>query len=164
VKSLASSKTPENHPILSNSSEINSLPENAPLKSAFLRPEITLVLHSHLIVIVFVRFVFFLTLSELRGCGTPPVRPKQRAPENATKRRTWPHESEASFAARALGLGEVMGIFHVTSPIETDCRSLPSPLCHRPLDVCESYSADIRAGRHRPHPWHWQALAKLVGL
>jgi|ERR1039458_3488957 hypothetical protein len=23
---------------------------------------------------------------------------------------------------------------------------------------------DIRTGRHRPHPRHWQALAKLVGV
>jgi CRISPR-associated endonuclease Cas1 len=32
------------------------------------------------------------------------------------------------------------------------------------LEVCESYAADIRAGRHRPHPRHWQALAQLVGF
>lgn len=32
------------------------------------------------------------------------------------------------------------------------------------LGVCESYAADIRAGRHRPHPRHWQALAALVGV
>jgi len=32
------------------------------------------------------------------------------------------------------------------------------------LGVCESYAADIRAGRHRPHPRHWQALAQLVGV
>jgi ribosomal protein L32 len=30
------------------------------------------------------------------------------------------------------------------------------------LGVSESYGADIRAGRHRPHPRHWQVLAKLV--
>ena len=32
------------------------------------------------------------------------------------------------------------------------------------LGVSESYAADIRAGRHRPHARHWQALAKLVGV
>ena len=32
------------------------------------------------------------------------------------------------------------------------------------LGVSESYAADIRAGRHRPHPRHWQALAKLAGV
>ena len=30
------------------------------------------------------------------------------------------------------------------------------------LGVSESYAADIRAGRHRPHPRHWQVLAELA--
>jgi CRISPR-associated endonuclease Cas1 len=32
------------------------------------------------------------------------------------------------------------------------------------LGVSESYAADIRAGRHRPHPRHWQVLANLAGM
>jgi hypothetical protein len=32
------------------------------------------------------------------------------------------------------------------------------------LGVSESYAADIRAGRRRPHPRHWLALAELVGV
>jgi CRISPR-associated endonuclease Cas1 len=32
------------------------------------------------------------------------------------------------------------------------------------LGVSESYAADIRAGRHRPHPRHWLHLAQLVGM
>jgi CRISPR-associated protein Cas1 len=32
------------------------------------------------------------------------------------------------------------------------------------LGVSEPYAADIRAGRRRPHPRHWQVLAKLVGV
>jgi hypothetical protein len=32
------------------------------------------------------------------------------------------------------------------------------------LRVSESYATDIRAGRHRPHPSHWQALAELAGI
>src|ERR1700675_122651 len=32
------------------------------------------------------------------------------------------------------------------------------------LEVSESYAADIRAGRRRPHPRHWQALADLAGI
>jgi CRISPR-associated endonuclease Cas1 len=32
------------------------------------------------------------------------------------------------------------------------------------LGVSESYAADIRTGRYRPHPRHWQVLAKLVGV
>jgi CRISPR-associated endonuclease Cas1 len=30
------------------------------------------------------------------------------------------------------------------------------------LGISEAYAADIRAGRHRPHPRHWQKLAELV--
>ena len=29
------------------------------------------------------------------------------------------------------------------------------------LEVCDSYAADIRAGRRCPHPRHWQALSKI---
>jgi CRISPR-associated endonuclease Cas1 len=32
------------------------------------------------------------------------------------------------------------------------------------LNVCESYAADIRRGRRRPHPRHWQTLGKIVGV
>ena len=32
------------------------------------------------------------------------------------------------------------------------------------LGVSESYAADVRAGRRRPHPRHWQALAELAGV
>jgi hypothetical protein len=32
------------------------------------------------------------------------------------------------------------------------------------LGVSESYAADIRAGRHRPHPRHWEALARVVAV
>jgi hypothetical protein len=32
------------------------------------------------------------------------------------------------------------------------------------LGVCESFAADIRAGRRRPHPRHCQKLAELIGL
>ena len=32
------------------------------------------------------------------------------------------------------------------------------------LGVSNPYAADIRAGRHRPHPRHWQTLAQLVGV
>jgi len=32
------------------------------------------------------------------------------------------------------------------------------------LAVSRVYAGDIRAGRRRPHPRHWQALAQLVGV
>jgi len=30
------------------------------------------------------------------------------------------------------------------------------------LGVCEAYAADIRSGRRRPHPRHWEVLGELV--
>jgi CRISPR-associated protein Cas1 len=32
------------------------------------------------------------------------------------------------------------------------------------LGVSESYAADIRAGRRRPHPRHWRVIAELAGV
>ena len=38
------------------------------------------------------------------------------------------------------------------------------PVISSALSVSNPYAADIRAGRHRPHPRHWQTLAQLVGV
>ena len=38
------------------------------------------------------------------------------------------------------------------------------PVISSALGVSNPYAADIRAGRHRPHPRHWQTLARLVGV
>ena len=38
------------------------------------------------------------------------------------------------------------------------------PLLAQTLDVSEPYAAKVRKGQHVPHPMHWQALAKLVGV
>ena len=38
------------------------------------------------------------------------------------------------------------------------------PVISSALGVSKPYAADIRAGRHRPHPRHWLALAQLVGV
>jgi len=32
------------------------------------------------------------------------------------------------------------------------------------LGVSVPYAADIRAGRRRPHPRYWQALARIIGV
>jgi CRISPR-associated endonuclease Cas1 len=34
----------------------------------------------------------------------------------------------------------------------------------RTMNVTEPYAAEVRKGRHVPHPMHWQALAGLVGI
>ncbi len=38
------------------------------------------------------------------------------------------------------------------------------PVISSAFGVSNPYAADIRAGRHRPHPRHWLALAQLVGV
>lgn len=49
------------------------------------------------------------------------------------------------------------------SEIQPRLSSVPISALSSALRVCESYAADIRAGRRRPHPRHWRALAVLVG-
>jgi hypothetical protein len=34
----------------------------------------------------------------------------------------------------------------------------------RTMNVTEHYAAEVRKGRHIPHPMHWQSLAELVGV
>lgn len=48
--------------------------------------------------------------------------------------------------------------------IQPRLLSVTVPALMAALKVCESYAADIRAGRRRPHPRHWQGLAQLVGV
>jgi hypothetical protein len=38
------------------------------------------------------------------------------------------------------------------------------PAISSALGISEPYATDIRAGRRRPHPRHWQMLAELVGV
>jgi CRISPR/Cas system-associated endonuclease Cas1 len=38
------------------------------------------------------------------------------------------------------------------------------PTLARTMKVTEPYAAEVRKGRHVPHPMHWQALAELVGV
>ena len=37
------------------------------------------------------------------------------------------------------------------------------PLIASALGISQPYAAEIRAGRRRPHPRHWQTLARIVG-
>jgi hypothetical protein len=43
-----------------------------------------------------------------------------------------------------------------TEKIQTKLASVTICTIASTLGVSESYAADIRAGRHRPHPRHWQ--------
>jgi CRISPR-associated endonuclease Cas1 len=51
-----------------------------------------------------------------------------------------------------------------TEKIQTRLADVTISALASTLGVSEPYAADIRAGRRRPHPRHWLALAKLVGV
>jgi CRISPR-associated protein Cas1 len=48
--------------------------------------------------------------------------------------------------------------------IQSQLRTIKVREIAQAMNVSKPYAASVRAGRHRPHPRHWQALAKLVGL
>jgi CRISPR-associated endonuclease Cas1 len=43
-------------------------------------------------------------------------------------------------------------------------KDIPCSAIAKATSLSEVYAADIRAGRHLPHPRHWQALSSLVGV
>ena len=48
--------------------------------------------------------------------------------------------------------------------IQPRLAGITIPVISSALGISQPYAAEIRAGRHRPHPRHWQALAQLVGV
>ena len=48
--------------------------------------------------------------------------------------------------------------------IQPRLASVPISSIASRIGISEVYAAGIRAGRHRPHPRHWQALANLAGV
>jgi CRISPR-associated endonuclease Cas1 len=48
--------------------------------------------------------------------------------------------------------------------VQPNLLTLTSAAIARALDVSPLYAAEIRAGRRRPHPRHWQALANLAKI
>lgn len=48
--------------------------------------------------------------------------------------------------------------------IQPKLAKITVPAIAAAIDVSLPYATDIRAGRRRPHPRHWQALTQLVGL
>jgi len=51
-----------------------------------------------------------------------------------------------------------------TNEIQPRLATFPISKLASTMEVSESYAADIRSGRHRPHPRHWQPLAELTGV
>jgi len=48
--------------------------------------------------------------------------------------------------------------------IQPRLEGVTVPVIASALGVSQPYAAEIRAGRYLPHPRHWQALARLVGV
>ncbi len=48
--------------------------------------------------------------------------------------------------------------------IQPRLEGLTNKAIAQALDVSMSYAADVRRGKRRPHPRHWQSLAGLVGI
>ena len=48
--------------------------------------------------------------------------------------------------------------------IQARLADVTIPTIMSAINVCESYAADIRKGRRRPHARHWENLARLVAF
>jgi CRISPR associated protein, Cas1 family len=86
--------------------------------------------------------------------------PRAEALRSATQRR---HAVALKTWRRSDHPGWLTEEFYVTK-IEPTLRDFSVPSIASALGVSLPYATDIRAGRRRPHPRHWQALAELVGL
>ena len=51
-----------------------------------------------------------------------------------------------------------------TCKIEPLLAGIANPIIMSALGASVTYAVAIRAGRRRPHPRHWEALAELVGV
>jgi CRISPR-associated endonuclease Cas1 len=51
-----------------------------------------------------------------------------------------------------------------TKKVQPLLKDIANPVIMSALGVSVTYAVAIRAGRRRPHPRHWQALARLVGI
>ena len=51
-----------------------------------------------------------------------------------------------------------------TTKIQPLLAGIANPVIMSALGVSVTYAVAIRAGRRRPHPRHWEALAELVGV
>jgi CRISPR-associated endonuclease Cas1 len=86
--------------------------------------------------------------------------PQAQARRSATKHR---HDIARS-GWLASSLPTWLNNEEYINKIQPRLARITVPAIASAITVSEPYAADIRAGRRRPHPRHWQALAQLVGL
>ena len=100
-------------------------------------------------------------LIELAKAGRVAARnPESRKKHSETQRR---HEA-AKRAWRSSSQPAWLNEDSYRKKIQPRLASITISRLASTLGVSEPYAAYVRAGRHRPHPRHWTALAMLVGI
>ncbi len=102
------------------------------------------------------------TASLLKGAKIGRVlahSPKAQRSRVETKRR---HDMARQKWLRSGQITMTNEVF--TAEIQPKLMNLTNAAIGRELKVSLVYAAHIRRGKRRPHPRHWQALAKLVGI
>jgi CRISPR-associated endonuclease Cas1 len=86
--------------------------------------------------------------------------PKAQARRSATKRRNDMARTGWLAAAHPAWLNNET----YTEKIQPRLTTIPNKDIAEALNVSMPYAADIRAGKRRPHPRHWETLAKLASV
>jgi CRISPR-associated endonuclease Cas1 len=73
---------------------------------------------------------------------------------NAASLKTWKLSGQPSWITEQ--------IYRAT--IETRLTRLTVPAISSALGISQPYASDVRSGRRMPHPRHWEALARLLGI
>jgi helix-turn-helix protein len=97
----------------------------------------------------------------LRGCGAweafcriAIARPAEAQRQHAAAKLAWQASSQPAWLDKDFYLRKIQPLLSgVTVPVLASA-----------LGISEPYAAEIRAGRYLPHPRHWLALARLVGV
>jgi CRISPR-associated endonuclease Cas1 len=100
-----------------------------------------------------------LTALALRG-RIVAQNPEAQGRRSETQRRNAVAQNSWDPANQPVWLNEESYLRH----IQPRLQGLSCSAISKAILVSLPYAADIRAGRRRPHPRHWQALAQLVGI
>jgi CRISPR-associated endonuclease Cas1 len=85
---------------------------------------------------------------------------KSRARLSASQKRQ--HEARRGWLASSLPAWLTQSAYR--EMILPRLGQITVPTLAKTMNVTDPYAAEVRKGRHVPHPMHWQALAKLVGV
>jgi hypothetical protein len=84
----------------------------------------------------------------------PKARRAQTQRQHARARSAWPPSSLPAWLNEEIYADKIQPLL----------AGIANPVIMLALGVSVTYAVAIRAGRRRPHPRHWEALAKLVGV